>query len=154
MKNTLKILIAALLCFQSLAQSPLPTTLSEADALKKDNIEIKKVMLAQERAWNQHDLEGFMDGYWKNDSLKFYGSSGLTYGWDKTLANYKKSYPTKAETGQLKFVIQELTQISQHNYWVMGEYHLTRTIGNANGVFMIIFRKIDGQWKIIADMSC
>jgi len=36
----------------------------------------------------------------------------------------------------------------------MGEFFLTRTVGNANGVFMIIFKKIDGKWKIIADTSC
>jgi hypothetical protein len=36
----------------------------------------------------------------------------------------------------------------------MGEYFLSRTVGDANGVFMIIFKKIDGAWKIVADMSC
>jgi len=36
----------------------------------------------------------------------------------------------------------------------MGEYHLTRNVGDANGVFMIIFKKINGEWKIIADTSC
>ncbi|GGH35740.1 hypothetical protein GCM10011364_02500 [Mangrovimonas yunxiaonensis] len=112
------------------------------------------VLKAQEIAWNQHDLEGFMQGYWKNDSLKFYGSQGLTYGWENTLSNYKKNYPTKAESGELKFVINDLTKIENDTYYVMGEYHLTRRIGNSNGVFIIIFKKLDGQWKIIADMSC
>ena len=115
---------------------------------------IEKVMSAQEIAWNKHDLEGFMQGYWKNDSLKFYGGSGLTYGWDNTLANYKKGYPTKAESGTLKFVINDVSKIENSAYWVMGEYHLTREIGNANGVFIIIFKKINGEWKIVADMSC
>ncbi len=115
---------------------------------------IIKVMKAQEIAWNNHDLEGFMDGYWKSDSLKFYGRNGLTYGWENTLANYKKGYPTKAESGTLRFVINDISKIENDNYWVMGEYHLTRDIGNADGVFMIIFKKIDGEWKIIADMSC
>ena len=116
--------------------------------------QILSVMKAQEIAWNKHDLEGFMEGYWKNDSLKFYGSRGLTYGWNNTLANYNKGYPTKAESGTLKFVINDISLIEKNTYWVMGEYHLTRDAGDANGVFMIIFRKIDGQWKIVADMSC
>ncbi|GGW54841.1 uncharacterized protein DUF4440 [Winogradskyella epiphytica] len=123
---------------------------SETDAVTA----IKKIMANQEIAWNNHDLEGFMQGYWKSDSLKFYGSKGLTLGWDQTLANYKKSYPTSAETGTLKFVINDVSKIEGHHYWVMGEYHLEREIGNANGVFIIIFKKIDGEWKIIADMSC
>ncbi len=115
---------------------------------------IEKVMADQTIAWNNHDLEGFMKGYWKNDSLKFYGSRGLTYGWEKTLENYKKSYPTKNESGTLKFVINDISKIENNSYWVMGEYYLSRPIGDANGVFTIIFKYIDGQWSIVADMSC
>ncbi|CAM1344753.1 YybH family protein [Tenacibaculum amylolyticum] len=127
---------------------------SEIIAQSKDKQEIIAVMKQQEAAWSKHDLEGFMQGYWKSDSLKFYGSNGITYGWKKTLDNYKKGYPTKDHSGTLNFKINSITQIENNSYYVMGEYHLTRKIGNANGVFMIIFKKINGEWKIIADTSC
>ncbi|MBL4641996.1 MAG: nuclear transport factor 2 family protein [Flavobacteriaceae bacterium] len=120
---------------------------------EQDKKEILTLIDAQEQAWSKHDLEGFMKGYWKSDSLKFYGSNGITYGWDKTLANYKKGYPTPDHSGTLKFKINDITKIEKESYYVMGEYHLTRTIGNANGIFMIIFRKINGEWKIVADTS-
>lgn len=120
----------------------------------KDKEAIKAVMKAQEKAWSANDLEGFMQGYWKNDSLKFYGSSGLTYGWEKTLANYKKGYPTKDHSGTLNFKINDISKIKKNAYWVMGEYYLQRKVGDANGIFMIIFKKIKGEWKIVADMSC
>ena len=119
----------------------------------QDKKEILTLIDAQEQAWSKHDLDGFMKGYWKSDSLKFYGSNGITYGWDKTLANYKKGYPTPAHSGTLKFKINDITKIEKESYYVMGEYHLTRTIGDANGIFMIIFRKINGEWKIVADTS-
>lgn len=122
--------------------------------LERDKAEILDVLNTQEIAWNNHDLEGFMDGYWKSDSLKFYGSSGLTNGWENTLNNYKNGYPTKYESGTLNFVINDISKIEGNNYWVIGEYHLKRDIGNADGVFIIIFKKINGEWKIIADMSC
>lgn len=115
---------------------------------------IRLVMEAQEIAWNKHDLDGFMQGYWKSDQLKFYGSNGLTLGWDQTLANYIRNYPTSAESGTLNIVINDISPIEDNTYWVMGEFHLARTIGDADGVFMIIFKKINGQWKIIADMTC
>jgi len=120
----------------------------------QDKKEILTLINAQEKAWSKHDLEGFMKGYWKSDSLKFYGRNGITYGWDKTLANYKKGYPTPAHSGTLKFKVNDISRIEKESYYVMGEYHLTRTIGDANGVFMIIFRKINGKWKIVADTSC
>ncbi|WP_422107117.1 YybH family protein [Winogradskyella sp.] len=115
---------------------------------------IRLVMQKQEAAWNNHDLEGFMEGYWKSNDLKFYGPNGLTLGWDNTLARYERNYPTKAESGTLSFVINDISRIEGDNYWVMGEYHLKREIGDANGVFIIIFKKINGAWKIVADMSC
>ena len=115
---------------------------------------ILKVMKDQEIAWNNGDLEGFMQGYWKSDSLKFYGSNGLTKGWQNTLDNYKRGYPTKAETGSLNFVIKDVSRIENNNFWVMGEYHLKREVVDADGVFIIIFKNINGEWKIVADMSC
>lgn len=121
---------------------------------EQDKKEILTLIDAQEQAWSKHDLEGFMKGYWKSDSLKFYGSNGITYGWDKTLANYKKGYPTPDHSGTLKFKINDITKIEKESYYVMGAYHLTRKIGDANGIFMIIFRKINGEWKIVADTSC
>ncbi len=120
----------------------------------QDKQDILSVMKMQEKAWSNNDLESFMQGYWKNDSLKFYGSNGLTFGWNKTLANYKKRYPTKDHSGTLSFTIDDISKIENESYFVMGQYHLKRNIGDANGVFMIIFKKIDGKWKIVADMSC
>ncbi|SDS23677.1 YybH family protein [Winogradskyella sediminis] len=155
MKYILAIAIA-LLCFSciSIKADVTTETTNTDDSTSLAEAGIRLVMEAQEIAWNNHDLEGFMQGYWKSDSLKFYGSRGLTYGWDQTLANYKKGYPTKAESGTLHFVINDISKIEGDNYWVMGEYHLKRQAGDANGVFMIIFKKIDGEWKIVADMSC
>ena len=54
---------------------------------------IPDLMKKQELAWNTGDIDSFMKYYWKSDSLKFIGSSGITYGWQKTLDNYKKKYP-------------------------------------------------------------
>ncbi len=121
---------------------------------KEDKVAIQSVMALQEKAWSNNDLEGFMQGYWKSDSLKFYGSSGLTKGWQQTLDNYKKGYPTKEHSGTLTFEINDISKIDEGSYWVMGEYFLKRSVGDANGVFIIIFKKIDGEWKIVADMSC
>ena len=70
-----------------------------------DSIEIKKVMSEQENAWNNGDLDGFMQGYWKNDQLKFISKNGVTYGWQNIYNNYKKSYPNKETMGTLTFDI-------------------------------------------------
>ncbi len=126
---------------------------SSTSSEEQDKKAILAIMDAQQIAWSKHDLEGFMQGYWKSDSLKFYGSNGVTLGWEKTLANYKRGYPTPDHSGTLKFKINDISKINEGAYFVMGEYHLTRKVGDANGIFMIIFKKINGEWKIIADTS-
>jgi hypothetical protein len=40
---------------------------------------IREIMDNQTKAWNRGDIQGFMEGYWKNDSLMFIGKSGVTY---------------------------------------------------------------------------
>ena len=127
---------------------------AQSTTQNEDRTAILSVLKLQEKAWSENDLEGFMQGYWKSDSLKFYGSSGLTRGWQQTLDNYKKGYPTKAHSGSLTFKINDISKIDEGAYWVMGEYFLTRDVGDASGVFLIIFKKIKGEWKIVADMSC
>ncbi|WP_400076410.1 YybH family protein [Winogradskyella sp. R77965] len=145
----------ALLCISCISvKADVTTETSTSSSIADAEAGIRLVMEQQETAWKNHDLEGFMQGYWKSDSLKFYGSNGLTKGWENTLANYKKGYPTKAESGKLNFVINDISKIEGDNYWVMGEYHLKRQVGDADGVFIIIFKKINGEWKIVADMSC
>ncbi|MGM5469464.1 YybH family protein [Flavobacteriaceae bacterium LMO-SS05] len=127
---------------------------SKDNSFERDKAEILKVLDQQENAWNAFDLEGFMQGYWKSDELKFYGSNGITQGWEQTLANYKSRYATNDQIGKLNFTIDAVSKIENNAYYVMGQYHLQRTIGDAHGTFMIIFKKIDGEWKIIADSSC
>ena len=120
---------------------------------QEDKEAILAVLKAQRLAWSDNNMEEFMEGYWKSDSLKFYGRNGVTYGWDNTLERYKQAYPTPDHTGILSFKINDISKITDEAYYVMGEFHLKRTVGNATGIFMIIFKRIDGAWKIIADTS-
>ena len=120
-----------------------------------DKKDILTILELQQSAWNNFDIESFMTYYWKSDSLKFYGSKGVVSGWKNTLERYKKAYPTKDHSGILNFTINTISKISDDAYYVMGAYYLKRDdVGDANGIFMVIFKKINGEWKIIADTSC
>jgi len=120
---------------------------------EKDIDDIQAVLKAQRMAWSKHNIEEYMEGYWKSDSLKFYGANGVTYGWKNTLDRYKKAYPSKDHTGKLSFKINDISPITDGAYFVLGEFHLKREVGNATGIFMLVFKKINGKWKIIADTS-
>jgi len=94
-----------------------------------------------------------MQGYWENDSLMFVGKDGVTYGYNKTLENYKKNYPDKAYMGVLKFTLLSVDPLNKDYYSVIGKWELTRSVGNVSGHYTILLKKINGQWKIILDHS-
>lgn len=114
---------------------------------------VRTVLAEQAAAWNRGDLEGYMNGYWKNDSLVFIGKKGITYGWQQTLGNYRKSYPGKEAMGQLRFDILRVKLLSERYIQVTGRWHLQRAAGNLEGSFTLLFEKIQKQWLIISDHS-
>ena len=111
---------------------------------------VMKNMDIQEKAWNNFDIQGFMSYYWNNDSLKFIGNKGITYGWKSTLDNYIKGYPTKEAMGILKFTIAEATQLSKNSIYVIGKWELTKE-KPVGGYFTLLWKKINGNWVIVCD---
>jgi hypothetical protein len=114
---------------------------------------ISELMMQQEVCWSAGDLECFMEPYWRSDSLKFIGSKGLTYGWQQTLDNYKKSYPSAEAMGKLTFTNLYIEQLSKDYVSVIGKWHLERVKGNLEGHYSLIWKRMGGQWKIISDHS-
>lgn len=122
-------------------------------AQRSEEKKIIDLLHTQDLAWNRGDLEGFMETYWKNDSMMFIGKSGVTYGWQNTLDNYKRGYPDTFAMGKLNFTLIKINRLSSKYYQVVGKWHLTRTIGNLQGHFTLLMKKIKGRWSIVADHS-
>ena len=141
MKKNLVLLLAAFF---------LITTIS---AQSSDEKAVRDLLAEQTKQWNKGDIPAFMETYWKNDSLMFIGKNGVTYGWQKTMDNYKKNYSDTAAMGKLDFELLEVKPMAAMYYFVVGKWHLTRSIGDIGGIFTLIFRKDKGKWLIIADHS-
>jgi hypothetical protein len=123
-------------------------------AQNKDEQQILSILDAQNKAWNAGNIDVFMKGYWQSDSLMFIGSSGITYGYDATLKNYYKRYPDRDAMGQLTFTILKLNRISNDSYFVIGKWFLKREkAGDIGGHFTLLWKKIKGEWVIVADHS-
>lgn len=112
---------------------------------------IKDVMMKQQQCWSNADIDGFMQYYWKSDSMRFIGSKGITYGWKKTLDNYKKSYPDAEKMGELAFDILNIEVLSQRAVYVIGKWNLKRKENSIGGYYTLLWKKIKGNWVIVAD---
>lgn len=118
-----------------------------------DEQAIRSVLAAQAAAWNNGSIDEYMHGYWNNDSLVFVGKNGPTYGYQQTLERYKNSYSDAAKMGKLSFDILQVRKLSAEYYFVLGKWALKRSVGDVGGSFTLLFRRIKGKWKIVADHS-
>jgi ketosteroid isomerase-like protein len=135
-------IIILLICFSSCKER-----FSRADIINS----IDSLMSEQEAAWNNGDIEAFMQGYWKSDSLQFISSRGINRGWQNTLDGYRRGYPDKESMGQLRFEVLDYKPVSGEACLVTGKFYLTRAAGDLSGIFTLLFQKKNGKWVIVYD---
>jgi len=116
---------------------------------------IRKVMDAQVAAWNSHDLEGFMAGYWNSPELTFFSGGTVSHGWQAALDRYRKGYQAAGkEMGKLEFQDLQVEMLGPQSAFVRGKFVLTMADGKQpHGLFTVVFREFPEGWRIIHDHS-
>lgn len=142
MKNLLLLFAFVLLISTNISAQSKNEKISEA---------IKSVMNTQVAAWNAGDIEGFMQGYWKSEQMKFVSGDNVSRGWQAALDRYKKNYDSNAKMGVLTFSELEIDVVSKDAAVVLGNWSLAREKDNPKGKFTLIFRKFKEGWKIVHD---
>lgn len=130
-------------------------TLASAAFAQDPSAAIRAVIDQQEAAWNRHDLEGFMSGYWNSPDLTFFSGARESKGWQAALDRYKKNYQGPGhEMGKLEFTNLRIEMLAPDAAFVRGEFHLTMSDGKTpHGMFTLIFRKLPDGWRIVHDHS-
>jgi len=116
---------------------------------------IRNVLENQQAAWNRHDLDAFMAGYWNSPELTFFSGAHESKGWQAALDRYKKNYQGAGhEMGKLEFANLRIEMLGPEAAFVRGEFHLAMSDGKTpHGLFTLIFRKSPDGWKIVHDHS-
>ena len=114
---------------------------------------VKRVLTAQQDAWNRRDLDAFMSSYWDSPELTFFSGNKETRGWQATLERYRATYNSPGHAmGKLDFSDLRIEMLGPEAAFVRGAWHLTMPEGkNPQGKFTLIFRKFGDGWKIIHD---
>ncbi len=108
------------------------------------------VLGEQAKAWNEGDVERFMQPYWQSPKLTFSSSGRVTRGWEATLAGYRERYPTPERMGRLTFSSLEVFGLGADAAMVLGRWQLERE-APVGGAFSLVFRRIGGAWVIVHD---
>jgi ketosteroid isomerase-like protein len=146
--NTCRMSAAAALF---LALFSLPKLSAQLGVAADDQGAIRKILDAQQTAWNQGNVDAFLEGYWHSPGLTFSGSGGIARGWDGVLARYKKNYPDRAAMGQLDFSGLEFRFLGKDAALVLGHWHLARAQGDVGGVFSLVWQRFPEGWRIVHD---
>ena len=114
---------------------------------------IERVLRTQQEAWNRHDLERFMAGYWNSPELTFFSDAKEHDGWQATMDRYLATYSSPGrEMGKLEFSGLRVVVLSQDSGFVRGSWKLTMSDGKTpHGLFTLVFRKFPEGWKIVHD---
>jgi ketosteroid isomerase-like protein len=116
---------------------------------------IEQVLRTQVAAWNRHDLDAFMVGYWNSPELTFFSGAKESRGWQAAMDRYKATYASPGhEMGKLEFSDLRIEMLSENSAFVRGAFHLTMPDGKTpHGLFTLVFRKFPDGWKIVHDHS-
>ena len=140
--------ILAAICV--LALSVPPRSAFSQSAASPDSA-IRKVLSDQQDAWNRGDIDAFMDGYWKSDSLRFASGGEVQRGWNATLDRYHATYPGRDAMGKLTFTLYSIDILSNDDAFVFGRYELERANDRPSGLFTLLFRRFGDDWRIVFD---
>jgi ketosteroid isomerase-like protein len=141
-------IVCCLITLCAMAQTP-----RDSAHLVGGKVAVAHVLRAQQDAWNRHDLDVFMQGYWNSPELTFFSGGQEQHGWQATLDRYRAKYASPGhEMGKLEFSNLRIELLGKDAAFVRGEWHLTMSDGKApHGLFTLVFRKFPDGWKIVHD---
>jgi beta-aspartyl-peptidase (threonine type) len=139
--------LVALAAICALAAEPAKETSDNAKAA------VEHVLRTQQDAWNRHDLDAFMAGYWNSADLTFFSGAKQTSGWQATLDRYRATYASAGhDMGTLEFSALRIEILGSDAAFVRGAWHLTMPDAKTpHGLFTLVFRKFPEGWKIVHD---
>ena len=117
---------------------------------------IPEMLRASAASWNGGDLAGFLDDYWNSDELTFSGAQGVTRGWADVRSRYLESYwAPGSDRDSLRFEGIEVLALGDEHALALGRYVLFKPeeggLATSSGFFSLVFRRMDGKWKILHD---
>ncbi len=122
--------------------------------IASDEAAIEAILLAQQAAWNDGDIDGYMQAYWQSPDLRFASGGTVVRGWQSTRDRYHARYSNRALMGQLALSQLEITVYPADGTAIThGAWALTRAHDRPSGLFTLVLRKLDGTWKIISDTT-
>jgi uncharacterized protein (TIGR02246 family) len=122
---------------------------------KPDAQQVYEVLLKMLNHWNSHDIEGYLEVYWKSPELVVIVGSEQFAGWQQLHDSYINGYPDRGAMGfiqprriQVKLLRPDMALAL--TWWSLSFSNFKqKVLGNTT----MDLQKFDDGWKIIAAHS-
>jgi uncharacterized protein (TIGR02246 family) len=137
---------------------PPPAVSQNSDPLftaTRQQLDVVKIILAQQNAWNKGDLDGYLSHY-KDAPDTQAVLANLVRGVDNIRAAYRQNFPNKDAMGEIEDTDIDVRAMGDSYALATGKYHLNRSKksgGAIDGTFMELFEKTPNGWQIIFSQS-
>jgi uncharacterized protein (TIGR02246 family) len=121
----------------------------------RQQLDVVKIILAQQAAWNKGDLDGYLSHY-KDAPDTQAVLANLVRGVDNIRAAYRQNFPNKDAMGDIEDTDIDVRALGDNYALATGKYHLNRSKksgGSIDGSFMELFEKTSNGWQIIFSQS-
>lgn len=121
----------------------------------RQQLDVVKIVLAQENAWNKGDLDGYLSHYKDAPDTQAVLAS-LVRGVDAIRSAYKQNFPNKDAMGTIEDTDLDVKALGDNYALATGKYHINRSKksgGPIEGTFMELFEKTQAGWQIIFSQS-
>jgi uncharacterized protein (TIGR02246 family) len=121
----------------------------------RQQLDVVKIILAQQEAWNKGDLDGYLSHYKDSPDTQAV-LANLVRGVDNIHSAYKQNFPNKDSMGTIEDTDIEVKALGDNYALATGRYHLNRSKksgGPTEGTFMELFEKTQAGWQIVFSQS-
>jgi hypothetical protein len=100
---------------------------ANSSVYKPDGQQVYEVLLKRLDRWNAHDIEGYMQLYWKSPELLVVRGSEQFNGWQQLHDSYVHGYPDRSAMGSIELVrIQVRLLITADTPWSKATVNLAK----------------------------
>jgi hypothetical protein len=130
--------------FDSIAPQP------ESDQPDSPAKTVYKELSEMIEQWNIHDLDGYLEHYWKSPRLAVVVDSGVYIGWQELRDTYKRGYADVNQMGSAKLSRVKVQLIHPDlafalSYWTVTFPNSKNVVVGINTDFL---RRFDNGWRI------
>jgi uncharacterized protein (TIGR02246 family) len=121
----------------------------------RQQLDVVKIILAQQVAWNRGDLDGYLSHYKESPDTQAV-LANLVRGVENIRSAYKQNFPNKDSMGTIEDTDIDVKALGDNYALATGRYHLNRpkkSGGPIEGTFMELFEKTQAGWQIIFSQS-